>query len=121
MAKKKSSKKDTSNKRNKSPNQNGDRNVPQNQGDRQNVKDSVENSPSLEKGKATPAPRKDTGEKFNAVKFFQESKEELSKVVWPSRQQLISESAAVVLMVTLVATTIYFVDNLFVWLSGKVF
>ncbi len=119
MAKKKSSKKDTSNNKNKS--QNGAQNAPQNQGDRQNVKDSVKNSPSLEKEKAAPVPRKDTGEKFNAVKFFQESKEELSKVVWPSRQQLISESAAVVLMVTLVATTIYFVDNLFVWLSGKVF
>lgn len=117
MAKKKSSKKDTSNKRNKSPDQNGAQNAPQNQGDRKNVKD----SPSLEKEKASSAPRKETSEKFSIVKFFQESKEELSKVVWPSRQQLISESAAVVLMVTLVATTIYFVDNLFVWLSGKVF
>ncbi|GBF81456.1 preprotein translocase subunit SecE [Aphanothece sacrum] len=50
-----------------------------------------------------------------------ETKEELVKVVWPSRQQLLSESAAVILMVSLVATVIYLVDNLFSWGSGKVF
>ena len=50
-----------------------------------------------------------------------ETKEELAKVVWPSRQQLLSESAAVILMVSLRATVIYLVDNLFSWGSGKVF
>ena len=58
---------------------------------------------------------------FNAVKFFQETKEELGKVVWPSRQQLISESAAVLLMVILSATLIYLVDNFFHWASQQVF
>ncbi|HEY9649749.1 MAG TPA: preprotein translocase subunit SecE [Coleofasciculaceae cyanobacterium] len=58
---------------------------------------------------------------FSPVKFFDETKEELSKVVWPSRQQLISESLAVLLMVILSATLIYLVDGFFVWLSGKVF
>jgi preprotein translocase subunit SecE len=58
---------------------------------------------------------------FNPTKFFQETKEELAKVVWPSRQQLISESAAVLLMVVLSATLIYLVDGLFVWVSGQVF
>ncbi|TVQ64607.1 MAG: preprotein translocase subunit SecE [Spirulina sp. DLM2.Bin59] len=58
---------------------------------------------------------------FSLMGFLTESKSELGKVVWPSRQQLISESAAVILMVTLVATTIYFVDNLFEWISQSVF
>ncbi|MEM7770999.1 MAG: preprotein translocase subunit SecE [Cyanobacteria bacterium P01_A01_bin.37] len=58
---------------------------------------------------------------FNAVEFFQGTKEELGKVVWPSRQQLLSESFAVILMVTLSATTIYFVDALFSWAAGEVF
>nr|WP_199309245.1 MULTISPECIES: preprotein translocase subunit SecE [unclassified Limnothrix] len=49
------------------------------------------------------------------------TREELSKVVWPSRQQLISESVAVVLMVVLSATTIYLVDNLFTWIAKQVF
>ncbi|HBE17029.1 MAG TPA: preprotein translocase subunit SecE [Cyanobacteria bacterium UBA11149] len=58
---------------------------------------------------------------FNPVNFFEQTKEELSKVVWPSRQQLISESAAVLMMVVLSATIIYLVDNFFSWGSGKVF
>lgn len=58
---------------------------------------------------------------FNLAKFVGETKEELNKVVWPSRQQLFSESAAVILMVILVATTISLVDKLFSWGSGIVF
>lgn len=59
--------------------------------------------------------------KFDPAAFFQETKDELGKVVWPSRQQLISESVSVVLMVVLSATTIYFIDNLFGWAAGQVF
>ena len=62
-----------------------------------------------------------TDKNTNFSQFFGETKEELGKVVWPSRQQLLSESTAVLLMVILVATVIYLVDNLFAWGSGKVF
>ncbi len=58
---------------------------------------------------------------FNPNAFIQETREELDKVVWPSRQQLISESVAVILMVTLSATLIYLVDQLFQWAQVKVF
>ncbi len=58
---------------------------------------------------------------LNPTDFLQGTKEELSKVVWPSRQQLISESVAVVSMVVLVATLIYFIDQFFAWGAGKVF
>ncbi|QQE66123.1 preprotein translocase subunit SecE [Leptolyngbya sp. BL0902] len=58
---------------------------------------------------------------FSVGNFFKGTKEELSKVVWPSRQQLISESAAVILMVSLSATLIYLVDRLFRWVSQQVF
>jgi preprotein translocase subunit SecE len=58
---------------------------------------------------------------FNPNSFVQETKEELDKVVWPSRQQLISESVAVILMVTLSATLIYLVDQFFQWAQIKVF
>jgi preprotein translocase subunit SecE len=64
---------------------------------------------------------KEQGDGFNLTEFASETKEELDKVVWPSRQQLLSESAAVILMVTLVATVIYLVDNFFAWGAGKVF
>lgn len=58
---------------------------------------------------------------LNVVEFVQGTKEELGKVVWPSRQQLISESVAVILMVILSATTIYLVDSLFQWVAKQVF
>lgn len=58
---------------------------------------------------------------FNISTFLQSTKEELDKVVWPSRQQLISESLAVILMVTLSATVIYLVDNFFGWAAKQVF
>ncbi|MGF1457938.1 MAG: preprotein translocase subunit SecE [Leptolyngbyaceae cyanobacterium] len=57
----------------------------------------------------------------NAVAFVKGTKDELAKVVWPSRQQLISESAAVILMVSLSATLIYLIDQLFGWASRQVF
>jgi preprotein translocase subunit SecE len=58
---------------------------------------------------------------FDPVEFFKGAREELDKVVWPSRQQLISESIAVILMVTLSATLIYLVDQLFGWAARQVF
>lgn len=58
---------------------------------------------------------------FNVANFLQGTKEELDKVVWPSRQQLISESFAVILMVILSATLIYFVDQFFSWSAKQVF
>ena len=77
-------------------------------------------APIESKGKATNASAT-AGEGFSVGTFLQGTKEELSKVVWPSRQQLISESAAVILMVSLSATLIYLVDRLFGWISGQVF
>ena len=62
-----------------------------------------------------------SGGGFNPNSFLQSTKEELDKVVWPSRQQLISESLAVILMVTLSATVIYLVDNFFGWAAKQVF
>lgn len=58
---------------------------------------------------------------FSPTKFFQGTKEELDKVVWPSRQQLVSESIAVLLMVILSAGLIYLVDGLFNWASTRIF
>lgn len=58
---------------------------------------------------------------FNVGNFFQGTKEELEKVVWPSRQQLVSESAAVLSMVVLSATFIYLINGFFAWAAGQVF
>jgi preprotein translocase subunit SecE len=58
---------------------------------------------------------------FNPVQLIQESKAELTKVIWPDRQKLISESLAVIAMVSLSAVTIYVVNNVFSWAAAKVF
>lgn len=54
-------------------------------------------------------------------KIFAESKAEFGKIVWPTRQQLISESAAVLLMIVAVATFVYLIDALFKAIALQVF
>ncbi len=64
---------------------------------------------------------KEVAEGNGAADFVVKTKEELGKVVWPSRQQLVSESAAVILMVILVSTIIYLIDQFFAWGAEKIF
>ncbi len=71
--------------------------------------------------KAVDKQPSDSADSFDAGSFIKGTREELSKVVWPSRQQLISESVAVILMVGVSATLIYLVDRLFGWASRQVF
>lgn len=73
------------------------------------------------KKESTETKEKESEGGLDLVGFTNDTKEELSKIVWPSRQQLLSESAAVVFMVILVATVIYLVDNFFAWGAQKVF
>jgi preprotein translocase subunit SecE len=46
---------------------------------------------------------------------------ELKRVVWPSRQQLFSESVAVILMVSLSAAAIAAIDRFYGWAATMVF
>ena len=46
---------------------------------------------------------------------------ELKRVVWPSRQQLFSESVAVILMVSLSAAAIAAIDRVYGWAATLVF
>ncbi len=71
-----------------------------------------------DKAKDIPATDED---KASLTDFFKQTKAELDKVVWPSRQQLISESVAVLLMVVAAATLIYLIDGLFGWIALQVF
>ena len=71
--------------------------------------------------KKNEAELQESGSGFDVGKFIQGTKEELAKVVWPSRQQVISESAAVLLMVSFLALIIYLMDKLFNWASTQVF
>ncbi|MGF1535099.1 MAG: preprotein translocase subunit SecE [Elainellaceae cyanobacterium] len=78
------------------------------------------NKETASKGKKKETESQDSS-KNQVLEFVEGTREELGKVVWPSRQQLISESVAVVLMVSLSATVIYLVDALFGWAARQVF
>ncbi|GAB1544324.1 preprotein translocase subunit SecE [Scytonema sp. NUACC21] len=71
--------------------------------------------------KKNEAEMTETSNGFNIPTFFQGLREEFDKVVWPSRQQLVSESAAVLLMMVLSATLIFLVDKFFTWAAQQVF
>jgi preprotein translocase subunit SecE len=71
--------------------------------------------------KKNEAQMTETSNGFSVPNFLNGIKEEFDKVVWPSRKQLISESAAVLLMVTLSAFLIYLVDKFFIWAAQQVF
>ncbi|WP_231932927.1 preprotein translocase subunit SecE [Geminocystis sp. NIES-3708] len=77
------------------------------------------NKETVQQKDVTPPEPQDNS--ITNANFVEETKQELAKVVWPSRQQLLSESVAVILMVALVASLIYLVDKIFGWGAGKVF
>ena len=53
--------------------------------------------------------------------FLAETYEELKLVVWPSRQQLFSESIAVIIMVSLSAASIAAVSRFYGWGASQLF
>ena len=53
--------------------------------------------------------------------FLSSTIDEMNLVVWPSRQQLFSESVAVILMVTLSAVSIAAVSRFYGWASTQIF
>ncbi|MBF2009659.1 protein translocase subunit SecE [Chlorogloeopsis fritschii PCC 6912] len=71
--------------------------------------------------KKNEAEIQETTNGFSLGNFFQGLKEEFEKVVWPSRRQLVSESAAVLLMVSLSASVLFLVDKFFTWAAQQVF
>lgn len=75
----------------------------------------------VKKGDATIVQDKEAKSGFDATEFFKEAKGELDKVVWPTRQQWVSESIVVILMVVLSAISVYFIDQLFTWTAKQVF
>ena len=69
----------------------------------------------------TPDGSKPAADSTKSGGFLADTVDELKLVVWPSRQQLFSESIAVILMVSLSAATIAAVSRFFGWASSQVF
>ena len=75
---------------------------------------------------SSPASEDAVGEVTNtdaapAGGFLSETLAELGRVVWPTRQQLLSESLSVILMVALSAAAIAASNRLFGWISDRIF
>jgi preprotein translocase subunit SecE len=79
-------------------------------------------SDSPQPASLTPAPPPAAAESSAAPGgFVAATLAELRKVVWPSRQQLFSESVAVILMVSISAAAIAALDRFYSWASSQVF
>ena len=77
--------------------------------------------PQAEGGVAVAAAPDGDGDQGADEGFVASTMAELRKVVWPSRQQLFSESVAVILMVTLSAFAIAAVSRFYGWASSQIF
>ena len=60
-------------------------------------------------------------EKPSKQGFVGSTLEELKLVVWPTRQQLFSESIAVILMVTVSAASIAAISRFYGWAASQIF
>lgn len=78
-------------------------------------------SERLDPAKRGKSQQDDNAESSGAVGFLRSTRDELDKVVWPSRQQLISESVAVFAIVVAFAAFIFAIDRLFSWVAQQVF
>ena len=53
---------------------------------------------------------------FNPSKFFKEVKQEVSKIVWPTRKETLITTAMVFVMVLIFSLFFLLVDNIISWL-----
>tara|TARA_Y100001968_G_scaffold300347_1_gene311693 strand:- start:277 stop:519 length:243 start_codon:yes stop_codon:yes gene_type:complete len=79
----------------------------------------VTSSTSPETNNQPPLPEEDP--KPPKQGFFESTLEELKLVVWPTRQQLFSESIAVILMVALSAASIAAISRFYGWAASQIF
>jgi preprotein translocase subunit SecE len=52
------------------------------------------------------------------VEFFRDSRMELRKVVWPTREEITQTTLVVVVMVIVLALILWGMDGILVWLIG---
>jgi len=55
------------------------------------------------------------------INFFRSTYDELKLVVWPNKQQLFSESVAVIIMVSFSAAAIASVSRFYGWAASQIF
>ena len=68
---------------------------------------------------ARPASARRNGR--NPVVFTREVVAELRKVIWPTRQELITYTSVVIVFVGVIIAVVYGLDYLFTWIVLKIF
>ena len=55
--------------------------------------------------------------KISPIQFFRQVKQEVKKVTWPTRKEVVRTSIMVIVLVAIAATFFFFVDQIFGSLS----
>ncbi len=53
--------------------------------------------------------------KISPIQFFRQVKQEIKKVTWPTRKEVMQTSIMVIILVAIAATFFFFVDQIFGW------
>lgn len=59
--------------------------------------------------------------KVSPIQFFRQVKQEVKKVTWPTRKEVIQTSIMVIVIVAIAATFFFFVDMIFAWIVKLIF
>ncbi len=59
--------------------------------------------------------------KISPIQFFRQVKQEVKKISWPTRKEVIQTSMMVIVIVAIAATFFFFVDQILGWVVKLVF
>ena len=59
--------------------------------------------------------------KLNPIQFFRQVKQEIKKVTWPTKKEVMQSLVMVVILVTIASTFFFFVDQILGWVVKTVF
>lgn len=59
--------------------------------------------------------------KISPIQFFRQVKQEVKKVTWPTRKEVVRTSIMVIVLVAIAAIFFFFVDQIFGWVVKLIF
>ena len=59
--------------------------------------------------------------KISPIQFFRQVKQEIKRVTWPTRKEVMQTSIMVIILVAIAATFFFFVDQIFGWVVKLIF
>lgn len=59
--------------------------------------------------------------KISPIQFFRQVKQEVKKVTWPTKKEVIQTSFMVIVIVAIAATFFFFVDQILGWVVKLIF